>query len=140
MQVQRVQNNYNQTFGAKVTILDVDNIIPKGIKRTFTKLCRDLGKDTDEIILDVFKANNKIKIGELETDVFRVNVMGAYDRNYIEAKFPVWTSREYSMPRNLANIYKNYILPVFENNNVIIKNLSDTAETRLLSAVAKSKN
>lgn len=36
MQVQRVQNNYNQTFGAKVLIDDVDKVIPKGVKRTFT--------------------------------------------------------------------------------------------------------
>ena len=41
MQIQRVQNNYNQTFGAKVLIDDVDKVIPKGVKRTFTKICRD---------------------------------------------------------------------------------------------------
>ena len=162
MQVQRIQNNYNQTFGAKVTILDGDKIIPKGVKRTFTKLCRNLGKDTDEIILDVFKANNKIKIGELETDVFSGEVKEGFLHHYYEFDFaigkevitgdafdkrnsfmeqlPVWTSREYSMPRNLAKIYKDYILPMFEYNSIIIKNLGDTAETKLLSAVAKSKD
>lgn len=43
------------------------------------------------------------------------------------------------MPRNLAKIYKDYILPVFEDNIINIKNLGDTAETKLLSA-AKLKN
>jgi len=161
MQVHRIQNNYNQTFGAKVTILDRDNIIPKGLKRTFTELCRDLGKDTDEIFLNVFKANNKIKIGELETDVFSGEVKEGFKHHYNEFDFniskevitgdafdkrnsfmeqlPVWTSRKYSMPRNLIKIYKDYILPVFYDNNITIKNFGDTAETRLLIA-AKSKN
>lgn len=35
MQVQRVQNNHNQTFGVKTTIFDGDKIIPKGIKKNF---------------------------------------------------------------------------------------------------------
>ena len=52
---------------------------------------------------------------------------------------PADTNSE-SMPRNLAKIYKDYILPVFYDNNITIKNLGDTAETKLLSAVAKSKN
>ncbi len=160
MQVQRIQNNnYNQTFGAKVTILDRDKIIPKGIKRTFTQMCRSLGKDTDEIFLDVFKGNNKI--GELETDVFSGAVKEGFishlyefdfdiheevvtgeffnKRNSFVEHLPVWTNREYSLPRNLAKIYKDYILPIFEDNSIIIKNLSDTGETKLLSA-AKLKN
>lgn len=37
MQVQRIQSNHNQTFGAKVTILDGDKIIPKGIKELLPK-------------------------------------------------------------------------------------------------------
>ena len=161
MQVQRVQNNnYNQTFGAKVTILDGDKIIPKGVKRTFTKLCRNLGKDTDEIFLGVYKGNNKV--GKLETDIFSGEVKEGFVHNYYDFDFnigkevitgqhfdkrnsfvehlPVWTNREYSMPRNLAKIYKDYILPVFYDNNITIKNLGDTAETKLLSAAAKSKN
>ena len=160
MQVQRIQNNYNQTFGAKVTILDGDKIIPKGVKRTFTKLCRNLGKDTDEIILDVFKANNKID--ELETDVYLGEVRKGFRHHYYEfdcdtgkgviicdafdkrnsfmEELPVLMSRECEMPSYLAKIYKDYILPVFYDNNISIKNLGDTAETRLLSAAAKSKN
>ena len=83
MQVERVQNNnYNQTFGAKVTIFDEDKIIPKGIKRTFTQMCRGLGKDTDEIFLDVYKGNNKI--GELETDIFSGEVKEGFVHNYYE--------------------------------------------------------
>ena len=165
MQVQRVQNNYNQTFGAKVTILDGDKIIPKGMKRIFTKLCRDLGKDTDEICLMVGKSD---KVGELELDGFfgmvnkgfkhhdytlNTSKLGCLndeqfaiigdsfmkETSFVE-QLPVWTNREYSMPRNLAKIYKDYILPVFYDNNITIKNLGDTAETKLLSAAAKSKN
>lgn len=159
MHVQRVQNNCNQTFGAKVTILDGDKIIPKGMKRTFTKLCRNLGCNTDEICLSVQKGNNNI--GELETDVFLLTVNEGYAGNaygldanmqpfvtgkrfltnkIFEEELPVWTSREYSMPRNLAKIYKEYILPVFEDSSIIIKNSGNTAETKLLSAAAKSKN
>ncbi len=165
MQVQRVQNNnYNQTFGAKVTILDADKIIPKGVKRTFTKMCRDLGKDTDEICLMVSKGDRNVN--GLETDgffgivnkglqyhIYAVNttnlgcmtdeqfaVIG--DKFLKETSFmeylPVWTNREYSMPRNLAKIYKDYILPVFEGN-YIRKSLSEAIDAKL-SAVAKSKN
>ena len=158
MQVQRVQSNHNQTFGAKVTILDGDKIIPKGIKRTFTKMCRDLGCNTDKIGLSVQKGNNKI--GELETDVFLLTINEGYlghayglDANMqpivtgyrfhtneiYREELPVWTSREYSMPRNLAKLYKDYILPVFKDNIIDIKNFGDTAETKLLSA-AKLKN
>ena len=79
MQIQRVQNNYNQTFGAKVSIHDVDKIISKGVKRTFTKICRDLGHNTDEICLSVQKGNNNI--GELETDVFLLTVNEGYAGN-----------------------------------------------------------
>lgn len=164
MQVQRIQSNYNQTFGARVTILDGDKIIPKGIKRTFTKMCRDLGKDTDEICLMVAKGE---KIGELETDGFFGMVNKGFlhhiytlnttklgcqtDEQYaiIGDKFmketsfmeylPVWTSREYSMPRNLAKIYKDFILPVFEDNIINKKSLSEAIDIKL-SAVAKSKN
>ncbi len=35
---------------------------------------------------------------------------------------------------------KDYILPVFYDKNITIKNMGDTAETKLLSAVEKSKN
>ena len=160
MQIQRVQNNnYNNTFGAKVTIFDANKIIPKDVKRTFTQMCRGLGEDTDEIFLGVYKGNNKI--GELETDIFSGEVKEGFVHNYYEFDFnidkevitgqifdkrnsfiedlPVWTNREYSMPRNLAKIYKDYILPMFEDNSIIIKNLGDTAETKLLSAAEKSK-
>lgn len=154
-----IQNNYNQTFGAKLTIIDEDKIVPKGIKRTFTKICRDLGHNTDEIYLSVQKGNNKV--GELETDVFISGInegllSNAYglDENFqpivtgkifhtnqiYQEELPVWISRKYSMPRNLVKIYKDYILPVFEDNIINIKNLGDTAETKLLSAVEKLKN
>ena len=164
MQVQRVQNNYNQTFGAKVSIHDVDKIIPKGVKRTFTKMCRDLGESTDEIYLLVGKGSQNVNGEEmdgffgmvnkgLQHHIYAVNttklgcmtdeqfaVIG--DKFLKETSFmeylPVWTNREYSMPRNLAKIYKDYILPVFEGN-YIRKSLSEAIDAKL-SAVAKSKN
>ena len=165
MQVQRVQNNYNQTFGAKVSIDDVDKIIPKGVKRTFTKMCRDLGESTDEIYLLVGKGNQNVNGEEMDsffgmvaeglkhhTYTVKTTHLGRLTKQFTKnedryakvASFmqnlPVITNREYSMPRNLAKIYKDYILPVFYDNNITIKNLGDTAETKLLSAVAKSKN
>ena len=165
MQVQRVQNNYNQTFGAKVSIHDVDKIIPKGVKRTFTKMCRDLGESTDEIYLLVGKGNQNVNGEEMDsffgmikeglihhhTYTVKSTHLGRLTKQFtkIEERYakvasfmqhlPADTNSE-SMPRNLAKIYKDYILPVFYDNNITIKNLGDTAETKLLSAVAKSKN
>lgn len=165
MQVQRVQNNYNQTFGAKVSIDDVDKIIPKGVKRTFTKMCRDLGESTDEIYLLVGKGNQNVNGEEMDsffgmikeglvhhhTYTVKSTHLGRLTKQFtkIEERYakvasfmqhlPADTNSE-SMPRNLAKIYKDYILPVFYDNNITIKNLGDTAETKLLSAIAKSKN
>ena len=166
MQIQRVQNNnYNQTFGAKVSIHDVDKIIPKGVKRTFTKMCRDLGESTDEIYLLVGKGNQNVNGKEMDsffgmikeglvhhhTYTVKSTHLGRLTKQFTKnedryakvASFmqhlPADTNSE-SMPRNLAKIYKDYILPVFYDNNITIKNLGDTAETKLLSAVAKSKN
>ena len=165
MQIQRVQNNYNQTFGAKVSIDDVDKIIPKGVKRTFTKMCRDLGESTDEIYLLVGKGNQNVNGEEMDsffgmikeglvhhhTYTVKSTHLGRLTKQFTKnedryakvASFmqhlPADTNSE-SMSRNLAKIYKDYILPVFYDNNITIKNLGDTAETKLLSAVAKSKN
>ncbi|MBP3821469.1 hypothetical protein J6G99_07495 [bacterium] len=166
MQIQRVQNNnYNQTFGAKVSIDDVDKIIPKGVKRTFTKMCRDLGESTDEIYLLVGKGNQNVNGEEMDsffgmikeglvhhhTYTVKSTHLGRLTKQFtkIEERYakvasfmqhlPADTNSE-SMSRNLAKIYKDYILPVFYDNNITIKNLGDTAETKLLSAVAKSKN
>ena len=164
MQVQRVQNNYNQTFGAKVSIDDVDKIIPKGVKRTFTKMCRDLGESTDEIYLLVGKGNQNVNGEEMDsffgmvkeglvhhTYTVKSTHLGRLTKQFTKnedryakvASFmqhlPADTNSE-SMSHNLAKIYKDYILPVFYDNNITIKNLGDTAETKLLSAVSKSKN
>ena len=164
MQVQRVQNNYNQTFGAKVSIDDVDKIIPKGVKRTFTKICRDLGESTDEIYLLVGKGNQNVNGEEMDsffgmikeglvhhTYTVKSTHLGRLTKQFtaVEDRFakvasflqhlPAETNSE-SMSHNLAKIYKDYILPVFYDNNITIKNLGDTAETKLLSAVSKSKN
>ena len=166
MQIQRVQNNnYNQTFGAKVSIDDVDKIIPKGVKRTFTKMCRDLGESTDEIYLLVGKGNQNVNGEEMDSFFGMIKEGLVHHHTYtvksthhgrltkqftkIEERYakvasfmqhlPADTNSE-SMSRNLAKIYKDYILPVFYDNNITIKNLGDTAETKLLSAVAKSKN
>ena len=79
MQVQRVQNNYNQTFGAKVSIDDVDKIIPKGVKRTFTKMCRDLGESTDEIYLLVGKGNQNVNGKEMDSFFGMVAEGGHFD-------------------------------------------------------------
>ena len=163
MQVQMIQNNYNQTFGAKVSIDDVDKIIPKGVKRTFTKMCRDLGESTDEIYLLVGKGSKNVNGEEMDsffgmvkeglvhhTYTVKSTHLGHLTKQFTKnedryakvASFmqhlPADTNSE-SMSHNLAKIYKDYILPVFYDNNITIKNLGDTAETKLLSAAAKSK-
>ena len=153
MQIRKIQNN-NTSFGAEVFIFDNHNIVQKGIKKTFTDMCKKLGKDTDEIFITVSKGDNKI--GELETDIFsgiiRKGFMHScyrydYDlarrvisgRDYakkspFKEELPVWTSRDYSMPRNLAKIFNDYILPIFDedvhNNNGL-----NEAQKKLLEAI-----
>ena len=157
MKIQKVQNNnYNQTFGARVTIIDEEKIVPHALKSTFKNLCKDLGEKTDEIILEVFKGKNNA--GELEKDIFsgevkqgflthsyydsfknRFDIVGDRftQKNIFEEELPVWTSREYSMPRNLTKIYRDYILPLFNKNGNYLElaRQCDNAERKLLTSV-----
>lgn len=152
MQLQSIQNNnYNQAFGARVFIADKDNIIAKNVKKTFFELCKELGKESDEIFITVEKGEKKV--GELEKDIFS-GTISISNHDYIKTgktaiadsfvnqtsfteKIPLWANHEYSVPRNLASIYKYYILPAFEKNPVDNSKIKD-AERRLLTA-AKSK-
>ena len=81
---------------------------------------------------------NTTKVGCLNDEQYAIIGDSFRKETSFMEQLPVWTSRKYSMPRNLAKIYKDYIMPVFEDDIINIKSLSDKVETKLLSA-AKSK-
>ncbi|MBR6126633.1 hypothetical protein IKQ21_03015 [bacterium] len=112
MQVQKIQNNYNPNFSARVFYIDKNNLLSKGMKDAFTKMCKDLGKSTDEIYLTVEKGGKKS--GEIEKDIFNGFIKQEKRKTTFKEELNVWANREYSMPRNLTNIYIDYIMPAFK--------------------------
>lgn len=110
MQVQRIQNN-NPNFNARVFFIDGNNLISKITKENFALKCKDLGKSTDEIYLTIEKGT--ANAGELEKDILKGFINQERRKTTFKEELPVWAKREYTMPRNLKQIYSDYILPAF---------------------------
>ena len=110
MQVQRIQNN-NQNFNARVFFIDKYNLMSTSTKENFAKMCKNLGKNTDEIYLTLEKGTKKA--GELEKDIFKGSIFQESRKTTFTEELPVWAKREYTMPQNLKQIYSDYILPAF---------------------------